>query len=191
MIDRLRNYPMGMNGLSWMPTPDLSLSSSLSLSQHSPSPLEISLGKSMVSSRSLPPCAMDSGCTAFSFDSASLSSGKLVFRNSPGLSAEGCPGSHSCRSVDLPSSRAKISSMFSHLRHQILCSTTQEESSQSSAKFGNIQMEYTVECFNQKRRKMYWGWENKGFLVVPRMSAQDWFHCMNHQLTCANVLYCS
>ena len=118
---------------------------SLTLSLHSPSPLEISLGTNMASSRSLPPCAKDSGYTAFSSESASSSSGKLAFQNSPGLSAEGCPGSHSCQSVYLPSGRAKISSMFSHLHHQTLYSTQHriEDSSWSSAKFWNT---CTVEC---------------------------------------------
>ena len=139
MTDRLRNSSHGNECPIMMPTPDLSLS----LTLHSPSPLGISLGKNMASSHSLPLCVKDSGYTAFSFDSASLSSGKLAFQNSPGLSAEGCLGSHSCQSVYLPSGRAKISSMSSHLHHQTLYSTTQEDSSWSSAKFG-IHVQWNV-----------------------------------------------
>ena len=98
----------------------------------------------MASSRSLPPCAKDSGYTAFSSESASSSSGKLAFQNSPGLSAEGCPGSHSCQSVYLPSGRVKISSMSSHLHHQTLYSTTQDRGKQLvKCKVWNT---CTVEC---------------------------------------------
>ena len=140
MTNRLRNSSHGNECPIMTPAPDLSLS----LSLHSPSPLEISLGKNMASSHSLPPCVMDSGYTAFSFESASLSSGKLAFQNSPDLSVEGYPGSHSCQSVDLLSGRAKIASMSSHLHHQTLYSTTQEDSSWSSAKFG-IHVQWNVQ----------------------------------------------